>query len=619
MGIFEQIKNDIIEAIKSSMPGTSAYDTEAQVVRIEGSTAWVHIPGGVDETPVKLTIDAKAGDKVQLRVSGGSAWIVGNDTAPPTDDTTAHSAYDAAVKAEGQAKTALDYAGDAAAAAASAEHSAVIANGAANNALVQLSVVEDVAGTLNWIREHGSYTQTEDTTVVENKIYFIYQDGDYIPIANPDPGANPAAAGWYELDVSSSQAEYIMAHLAVTSAGLWVLPASQYAERQVTDSSGNTLVDSNDNPLVDWAVDPQNAAGYKVLLSAAGMIVYDETGAAVASYGPTTTIGKAYANNVYIDSSSVNIRSGSDVLAKFSGDGAVFGKDGDDSITTTDNTGLYVMYKYTTDGGDELYVPVAVIKPKDAGDRFTIPIISATYTGNGSTTRYYVRYLSDRPEEYITATDPKKRVFAVIVDGGVVSDYSVYTYYDEEVPESSSFDIIFETAPESGAEIQIVMYADPSDIVSQSLTPLYPDSSYIFPSSVFAETVAFLDHIRVGKGIYIGKDRITAKYQAGDTVKFSALRVPGIATATGTVYGTIILDKPIDPSATVAISYTGGYVRGAGVSVEGWTLTAEVDFYGIAFQGDLSHALTICASKSSAFTQYETYMITLTGVVITFS
>ena len=93
MGIFEQIKNDLIEAIRSSEPATKAYDTDAQVVRVEGSIAWVHIPGGVDETPVKLTIDVKAGDKVQLRVSGGSAWIVGNETAPPTDDTTAKTAY----------------------------------------------------------------------------------------------------------------------------------------------------------------------------------------------------------------------------------------------------------------------------------------------------------------------------------------------------------------------------------------------------------------------------------------------------------------------------------------------------------------------------------------------
>ena len=80
---------DFIEAIKESKPKTSAYDTTATVRRVEGNTAWVHIPGGMDETPVKMTVNAQAGDTVQVRVSGGSAFIVGNATAPPTDDTKA--------------------------------------------------------------------------------------------------------------------------------------------------------------------------------------------------------------------------------------------------------------------------------------------------------------------------------------------------------------------------------------------------------------------------------------------------------------------------------------------------------------------------------------------------
>lgn len=80
----------IIEAIKQvSTPKTSSYDTPAEVVRVEDGIAWVHIPGGVAETPVKLTIDAKAGDTVQVRVGGGQAWLTGNASAPPTDDSKA--------------------------------------------------------------------------------------------------------------------------------------------------------------------------------------------------------------------------------------------------------------------------------------------------------------------------------------------------------------------------------------------------------------------------------------------------------------------------------------------------------------------------------------------------
>ena len=76
----------------SNKKKTAAYDTQATVLRVEGDTAWVHIPGGVDETPVKLTIAASPGDTVQVRVSGGSAWINGNQSAPPTDDTLAREA-----------------------------------------------------------------------------------------------------------------------------------------------------------------------------------------------------------------------------------------------------------------------------------------------------------------------------------------------------------------------------------------------------------------------------------------------------------------------------------------------------------------------------------------------
>lgn len=89
----DQIMRRLASSIREgSKPKTSPYDTTATVRRVEGGTAWVHIPGGVDETPVKLTISAKPGDAVQVRVTGGRAFLTGNATAPPTDDTTAQKA-----------------------------------------------------------------------------------------------------------------------------------------------------------------------------------------------------------------------------------------------------------------------------------------------------------------------------------------------------------------------------------------------------------------------------------------------------------------------------------------------------------------------------------------------
>lgn len=91
------IAKDLLNAMKGKKK-TSGYDTTATVVRIEGDTAWVHIPGGIDETPVNMTINATVGETVQVRVVDGSAFLVGNASAPPTNDAAATAAMRVATK-----------------------------------------------------------------------------------------------------------------------------------------------------------------------------------------------------------------------------------------------------------------------------------------------------------------------------------------------------------------------------------------------------------------------------------------------------------------------------------------------------------------------------------------
>ena len=92
--------NDFVKEIASTMKQskTKAYDTVAKVLRVDEKTAYVHIDGGADETPAQLTINCKAGDSVKIRVSGGKAWLTGNITAPPTDDSVAIKANKTATK-----------------------------------------------------------------------------------------------------------------------------------------------------------------------------------------------------------------------------------------------------------------------------------------------------------------------------------------------------------------------------------------------------------------------------------------------------------------------------------------------------------------------------------------
>ena len=96
--------NRLIDAVISAIDTrrekkSKAYSTQAEVIRVENGTAWVHIPGGVEETPVQETISCRAGDTVQVRVENGTATLTGNQTAPPTDDKKANEAKAEAEKA----------------------------------------------------------------------------------------------------------------------------------------------------------------------------------------------------------------------------------------------------------------------------------------------------------------------------------------------------------------------------------------------------------------------------------------------------------------------------------------------------------------------------------------
>lgn len=102
----KKLTNILKDAKNASNQKTEPYDATGIVKRIENGVAWVHIGGGVDETPVRLTMNAKEGDAVQVRVSGGKAWLTGNATSPPTDDTMAYHATHVAQTAQANAQNA---------------------------------------------------------------------------------------------------------------------------------------------------------------------------------------------------------------------------------------------------------------------------------------------------------------------------------------------------------------------------------------------------------------------------------------------------------------------------------------------------------------------------------
>ena len=349
--------NEIVKTMQDAVnrqtdqakPG--GYDTTATVRRIEGDTAFVHIPGGVDETPVKLTINAKAGDNVQVRVSGGNAFLVGNGSAPPTDDARANQAYTVATVAEGAAENALANAARAAEAADSAQASAtraesaagdaVIAAGdaqtaagnaqtAADTALVSLSTVEDVVGVLNWITEHGTMTLTIDVTVNPAHVYFIIDPaGDYVIggthysiVSDPK---DAELSTYYELTVDESVENYVATHVAVDSEGLWIIPDAGGNKVLIATGSGSTYT----------------TAGTYIVGKVNGV------DAVLASFTASgAQIGLSSAGNVVVDNDSVDIRDNSTVYATFGTNGVTVGRDERGySHISVENNGMKMIYK----------------------------------------------------------------------------------------------------------------------------------------------------------------------------------------------------------------------------------------------------------------------------------
>ena len=147
---------------------TSPYDTIATVRRVEGNTVYVHIPGGVDETPVEKTINAHKGDSVSVRVSGGRAFLFGNASSPPTDDRVANIARSTATTAHEKAVIAEETAEVADTNATSARQTAEVAD---TNATSARQTAEAIL-----IYDHG-YIPDEENPDIKHFTAYLYRGG----------------------------------------------------------------------------------------------------------------------------------------------------------------------------------------------------------------------------------------------------------------------------------------------------------------------------------------------------------------------------------------------------------------------------------------------------------
>jgi hypothetical protein len=152
--------------------------------------------------------------------------------------------------------------------ASEANEQALVATSMASGATRGLSEVQDVLGTLDWMGRHGTYEQTTDTTVAQDKAYYA-REGQQAPYTwrrvEVVGDENPSEEGWWELSVEQTLAAYTQQHLALMEDGLHVVPMSD---------------------------------GYHVVLGSDAMRVYGPTGDLVGKYGETMQLGSLYSAHI---------------------------------------------------------------------------------------------------------------------------------------------------------------------------------------------------------------------------------------------------------------------------------------------------------------------------------
>lgn len=134
--------------------------------------------------------------------------------------------------------------------AASAKESATNASEYAARALGNLSSVQSVAETLNWITAHGTMTNTQslvppETALNPSHVYFVVDaNGDYevggtrySVVTEPDVDD---IASYYVLSIDESLNNYVATHLAVDGEGLWIVPDAGGNKVLIATGSGST-------------------------------------------------------------------------------------------------------------------------------------------------------------------------------------------------------------------------------------------------------------------------------------------------------------------------------------------------------------------------------------------
>lgn len=263
----QKVLEDFVQGLKPEQKDTNTVHTAIVSNIDDEGVVWVNINGSDKETPTELVAtEVKRGDAVTVQWRNNKLYVASNYTNPSAGVVrvsaveaaaqTAQSAANNAVADAGRAKEAAEdaiataesvhsIAQQAAEDAAEAKTSATNASEYASRALGNLSTVQSVTETLNWITAHGTMTLTSDTALDPSHVYFVRNnDGDYVVGGNhysvvTEPSVDNVST-YYELTIDESLNNYVGTHLSVTSEGLWLLPDAGGNKVLIATGQGQT-------------------------------------------------------------------------------------------------------------------------------------------------------------------------------------------------------------------------------------------------------------------------------------------------------------------------------------------------------------------------------------------
>ena len=174
MNSLDYVVDKVLEVIRRDIrKNTSDSSDVGTVKRIDGNIAWVQYDEKNPQvTPVVISgASCKKGDKVRIKNNNGTAFILGNDSNPPTDDTKAEHAQVTAEISGRTAEEAQTTASEAEQTATVASQTAEAADTKADTALEQVgaSITTDTLHYLATDLDSGVTTSTPGwTTTIQS-------------------------------------------------------------------------------------------------------------------------------------------------------------------------------------------------------------------------------------------------------------------------------------------------------------------------------------------------------------------------------------------------------------------------------------------------------------------